>query len=365
MCQNKKQNKNKKIILFVAPSLEFGGGEVYLKTLISLDNDYNKILLSFNKKLISEVSDHTQSSFFVKSSKFFIFNKINMLIRIFFIIKKYSVDVVFLNGLPESGVYSRFIPCKTISVGHSNEFWIKEKNIKAYMKKIFYLNIGLSLNKFIAINKVAYNNVKDIPKLKNKITLINNGTFPLKIIKNKNRSKVVFGRISRLVKGKGNETLLNSFSKIITRYEGVELIIAGSGPEEENLKLIVKKLKIKNYVTFIGFVKPQDFFNRIDCMVSPSIMETAPLVILESMSALVPVIATNVGGVPEIIEHKYSGYLVKENSIDEMTIALEEFINNQKLFQSYANIAYEVYMQRFTHDLMCHKTYALVSEAIL
>ncbi len=145
----------------------------------------------------------------------------------------------------------------------------------------------------------------------------------------KNRSIFRIGFIGRLDSPKGVHVLIDTMHHL--RNKNIELIIAGEGILENALKQAASKL---NNVEFIGRINnPYSFLEKIDLLVVPSIREPLGNVCLEAGLCKTPVLATNVDGIPEIIEHKISGELIDatdEISIDlpEGAVPLPEFVVN-------------------------------------
>lgn len=131
---------------------------------------------------------------------------------------------------------------------------------------------------------------------------------------------VFLGRITPL---KGLECLLNAISKVTAP---VHLNIAGDGYQKEEMEKLAHKLKISDKVSFHGWLNPDAIKNLIDsarAVIFPSVWhEPAGFVTFEAMARSRAVIASNVGGIPEIIDHKNNGILVNPNDPDEMASAI-------------------------------------------
>jgi glycosyltransferase involved in cell wall biosynthesis len=134
-----------------------------------------------------------------------------------------------------------------------------------------------------------------------RIEVVPNGiTLPRK---RANGDKIVF--LGRLHKVKGIEYLIDAVRDI---KNCPELVIAGSGPEEARLKDKARGLN----VTFAGRIpNADDLYMQGRFFVLPSLSEGLPQVILEAMSFGLPVIASGVGGIPDVIEHGKTGFLVE------------------------------------------------------
>ena len=129
---------------------------------------------------------------------------------------------------------------------------------------------------------------------------------------------LVFGFIGSLIKPKGIELLLNSFRNIDASNR---LLIAGVGSKE--YVDMLKAMPSNNNVEFLGYTKPRDFFSRIDVCIVPSIWpDTFPTVALEAEANGKPVIASGLGGLPEIVKHEHNGLLFDISDANGLTNAL-------------------------------------------
>lgn len=116
-------------------------------------------------------------------------------------------------------------------------------------------------------------------------------------------NKIILGTASRLIKLKNLEAAIFLTKSLNEKGLNVELKIAGEGPEREHLESYTKRLNIESKVTFLGFVKNMlDYYREIDYFVICSTTEDLPLSVIEALSVGKPVIATNVGGIPEMLD---------------------------------------------------------------
>jgi glycosyltransferase involved in cell wall biosynthesis len=132
----------------------------------------------------------------------------------------------------------------------------------------------------------------------------------------------IVGNVANLYPGKGHKYLLEAARIILDRYPDVVFLIVGKEKnikDLEELKNLTKRLNIENRVIFAGF--RQDTFRLIpafDIFVLPSLWEGFGIVLLEAMSFGKPVIASNVDGIPEIIDDGKNGYLVEPRNPDRI-----------------------------------------------
>ncbi len=145
------------------------------------------------------------------------------------------------------------------------------------------------------------------------------------------RPPFVVGYVGYLTKQKGVNILLESFDRLKRETKNkVVLFIVGDGPEKRTLEKLAKKLNINDSVFFLGYKKNAiKFMTLFDLFILPSLWEGQPNVILEAMALGLPVIATNVGGVPEMIQNKENGFLVKPNDSEALTKAIEFLVNSE------------------------------------
>jgi len=142
-------------------------------------------------------------------------------------------------------------------------------------------------------------------------------------------SKLV-GFIGRLEPVKGCLQFIKAASEILHRDQDFTFIIVGDGSERPTLERHVLELGIERYILFLGFCSdPANVFRSLDLYVLPSLDEGLPLALLEAMLLGVPVIATAVGGVQEVIQDGVNGILVPANNTPAMVRAIEYSLNDK------------------------------------
>jgi glycosyltransferase involved in cell wall biosynthesis len=139
----------------------------------------------------------------------------------------------------------------------------------------------------------------------------------------------VFGAAGRFNREKGHRFLLDAFALVqkMLPDQAVELLLLGEGREESSLRAQARRLGIEPRVCFAGFQqKPATWMNVMDCVVQPSLAEGMPNSVLEAMLLEVPVIATAVGGVPEVIVNGQTGLMVEPGSPVAMAEAMKKMV---------------------------------------
>lgn len=137
--------------------------------------------------------------------------------------------------------------------------------------------------------------------------------------------------LGRLQGRKGFDVALAAFASISSRYSRVRLIIAGDGPERPKLEQQASKLGLKDIVHFVGWVAPEavpSLINRTTIVVMPSQNEGLPLVALEAALMARPVVATHVGGLPEVVVDRETGLLVENGDAGGLAEAIAYLLDH-------------------------------------
>lgn len=140
--------------------------------------------------------------------------------------------------------------------------------------------------------------------------------------------------LRRLIPSKGVDVLIRAFKDVLCEYPTVRLIIAGEGPEEEKLKTLVSDLGMDNNVTFTGTVSFSHAISLLKsalCTVVPSLSEGGGLVNVEAQVAGCPVIASNVGGIPEYVKDNESGLLFQVGNDAELASKIKLILSDISL----------------------------------
>jgi len=168
------------------------------------------------------------------------------------------------------------------------------------------------------------------------------------------RTNVVIGTMSRLEEQKGLIYLLEAFEIVSRRHPNIHLVIAGEGSQKHDIQNWIELRKIHN-ITLVGFQEPEKFLPTIDVFAIPSLWEGLPMALLEAMSFGLPILATNAGGIPEVVEDGKEGFVVPRGSSFHLSNALERFVvdDNLRLRMSHESLAKSklFYSERLTSRL--------------
>ncbi|MCL2868920.1 MAG: glycosyltransferase family 4 protein [Candidatus Bathyarchaeota archaeon] len=227
--------------------------------------------------------------------------------------------------------------------------FIDYNNIFNYIEKGNDLTVGKETlkqaDKIITVSNATKEYVLSLGANPNKIKVLHNGVDlkrfkPLPLVKAEMRKKLgipkdakVVLTVRRLVYKNGVDTLIDAANLAVKKKPNLVFIIAGKGPDMASVQSQIEQLGLEKNIKLTGFVADQDlplYYNTADLFVLPSKSgEGLPLVALEAMACGLPVIATNVGGINEIMVKRF-GKLVPANNPEALTDAILEFadINN-------------------------------------
>ena len=143
--------------------------------------------------------------------------------------------------------------------------------------------------------------------------------------------EVVIGYIGRLSEEKGLKYLLEAGITLSKQGIPIKIMLIGDGPERETLKALARKGGVTQHVIFTGFQEDAvKLLSALDLFVLPSLTEGTPMALLEAMSYGIPVIASEVGGIPKVITSGENGVLVTpENSTEIAKSILKLYKNNE------------------------------------
>lgn len=140
---------------------------------------------------------------------------------------------------------------------------------------------------------------------------------------------VIVGAVTRFFPAKGVRFLIQAFGELARDLPRTRLVLVGKGPEEPELRMLAERLGLAERVTFAGFRRDAHaYVATFAVAVVPSIEEGFGLVALEAMALGVPVVASRVGGLPDIVTHGESGLLVTPGCAGEITAAIRHIVTD-------------------------------------
>lgn len=175
----------------------------------------------------------------------------------------------------------------------------------------------------------------------------------------------VIGILARLSDVKGHKYLIRAMKKVLLAYSDAQLLIAGEGKMEMELKKLTGDLKIKESVFFMpNSLDTREILSAMDIFVLPSLKEGLGLALMEAMSMGLAVIGSDVGGIKTLIRDKDNGLLVNPGEPDGIARAIIELISDSNKAVNLGNNARKYIMGEFSRDKMVAGTEEVYRECL-
>jgi glycosyltransferase involved in cell wall biosynthesis len=260
-----------------------------------------------------------------------------------------------------------FVP-RVIFTAHG---WAFNENRPDYVKsilKLIYWKIIFLCHNTICVSEGTKNAVANWPLVKDKLIVVRNGIKEFEMTDRETarhdlgvheEDMLLVGTMAELHHIKGLDVLLHAWREFLGNHKA-HLVLVGEGEEREALETLTENLKIKDSITFKGFVdNSRKLLSAFDIFVLPSRSEALSYVILEAGVANLPVIATAVGGIPEIIEDGQNGILVPPEDPEMLSLSLTLLAENTELRKKFGENLKQKISQEFSMDKMISDTLKL------
>ncbi|MEK6560455.1 MAG: glycosyltransferase [Nitrospirota bacterium] len=163
----------------------------------------------------------------------------------------------------------------------------------------------------------------------------------------------VIATVGRLSKEKNQALLIKAFMPLAKENSRVKLLIIGDGPQRQSLKSLVTQLGLTSQVIFTGIItETAAMYHAMDIFALSSLTEGVPITILEAMASKVAVVATKVGGIPDIIRDTETGLLVTSQDANGLTQALNSLITDKSKRQMLTAAAFDFVRANYSLEQM-------------
>lgn len=168
-----------------------------------------------------------------------------------------------------------------------------------------------------------------------------------------NENDAVIGIVSKLWEGKGHEVLISAFREIKKEIKTAKLVIVGEGPLQGRLNRLVKTLGLEESVIFTGFQSDvSEIISCFDVAVLPSFFEGMGRVLLEAMAMGKPVVASRVGGIPDLVKDNINGFLTEPGDEKALSGALKMLLTDSALADRMGNEGRRTINDQFSSKMM-------------
>jgi glycosyltransferase involved in cell wall biosynthesis len=209
-------------------------------------------------------------------------------------------------------------------------------DFKVNWKEIYLIVNGIDLDRFVMTNE---------QKRRESRQKIGMGDAPL------------IGIIARLSDVKGIDVLIKAMPFVLKEIPSANLMIAGQGPQEAYLRKLTQELSLTAHVHFKSTIdQTAELLGAFDVFVMPSLMEGLGLSVIEAQACGIPVVASRVGGLVDLIEDGKTGFLVESNNPAVLANRIIGFLCNPKLAQRMAAEARSNVEKKFSSKQMLQET---------
>lgn len=302
-----------------------------------------------------DVADKVRFNFFVGSFKFgssvfeneirkrgipFIYFRFKS-ISILYFLKKNKIDIIQLYGLSVNVLarpIGKLSKCKVIATIMSVDAWRKWYHVLLDRLTSKFTDLWISNSE--AGKKVTLEREKYVAE---KIVVIHNGInlqrhqrIPVNKVKELKRIygiaeyDIVIGEVANLRKAKGHIDVINAIPKIIQKYPNTKFFFAGEDMSGGEIAKYAKSKGVYDYIIFAGYCNNiPEILSMFDIFILPSLWEGLPTSISEAMAIGLPIIASNVGGIPELVDNGVNGILIEPNNPQQLASSLLYLLQNR------------------------------------
>ena len=171
------------------------------------------------------------------------------------------------------------------------------------------------------------------------------------------------GFVGRLSEEKGVANLIKAVPLVLGQQKELEFIIVGDGPQYKEIMEMVEEGNLSSVVKFTGWVSHAELpkhMNEMQLMVLPSFTEGLPTIAIEAMACGTPVLATSVGGVPEIIKDRKTGFIMEDNSPQAIAQGIIRVLSYPNLDEVVRN-AHTLIEKEYTHEAATERFRKLIA----
>lgn len=373
-------------ILYVITKANWGGAQRYVYDLATAARDQgNAVAVAYGA--LGELADRLQTERITVfpiaglGRDISLFNDISAFFSLMHIIRSFKPDVVHLNSSKISGLgaFAARLLCvpKILFTAHA---WAFNETRPLYQKIaiafLSWLTVILSTHTIVVGDTMKRQIIRG-PFVRGKISVIPNGTRPYPLLEKKEsraaltsvhpalsvsdfEHDVWIGTVAELHPVKGLSYAIEAIKIVRKNYPTLRYLILGDGQTREALEMQITESGLEHTVFLLGHVKDAPQYGKAyDLFLLPSLSEAFGIALLEAGLAELPVIASNVGGIPEIITNNETGVLVPPKNPDAIAAAIDSLLANEPLRYKLGQTLEKRVQKEFSIERLAHDTFAL------
>ncbi|MFZ2126028.1 MAG: glycosyltransferase [Candidatus Microsaccharimonas sp.] len=361
--------KKRAVLIRNAAATDFGGGErvpVFIASEL-LKHGFEVVVLSRSQKLLTFATEQgvpslrswwwsRQNWSGIKTLLFPVYFLWQIILLLYYIVifLVHRPQVVHLQSKDDfiaGSIAARLLGMRVIWSDHADlkHIWLNHTVwYKNPVGKLVYFAAHFA-HKIIVVSRSDFTTIVNlIPdgKVKQKMIIIHNGAFD-SYKETKKEALFTFVSTARLVTDKGIAELIRAFQRLHKDHPNTQLQLVGEGPEQKRFKALAKK---NPAIHFLGYKShPLDYVAKAHIFVLPTYHEGFSLALVEACMEGSAIIATNVGGNPEIIDDEKTGLLVKAKDSDDLYEAMLKLYKDKALQKKLGEAARKKYLSAFDY----------------
>ena len=359
-----------KITFLIARADTVGGAQVHVRDLaISLQQDGHQVTVITGKKGVyneilkeKKVESIAIASLQPQINPIQDFQSLNLIIKT---IKKIQPDLVSTHS-SKTGILGRIacnilnVPCIFTAHGWSFTSGVPEPSRTIY-QNIEKLTAPLA-RKIICVSDCDRSIALDVGMNSDRLITVHNGMKDIPVAnQNQKQKPVKVLMVARFGRQKDHETIIRAFRDI----SDAELILVGDGSGFAEMESLVQQLNLAHKVKLLGFRKDvPEIMAQAQIYALISHWEGLPRTIIEAMRGGLPVVASDVGGVKELVTDGETGYIIPRQDRELLTQRINDLVQDEQLRLKMGQAGRKKYESQFTFEQMYHKTLATYKQAI-
>lgn len=288
-------------------------------------------------------------------------------------IKRHNIDVLHCHQYTPY-VYSvsgaAFTPCKVIFTEHGRFYPDQRKLKRVFINPL----LNLFTDYVTAISSATRNALVKFENFpRDKIAVVYNGIDDSNYVLPQNpnlkeslsisEDAYVLGTVARLDSIKNQKMMIKALKIVRQNYPETYLIIVGDGPERENLESFVSDLELSSCVILTGFREDAHlFYNIMDIFLLTSFSEGTAMTLLEAMATGLPCIGTDVGGNPEIVRNRETGFIIPSDDENALAEKINCLFSNKTMMKNMGEAGRKIFEENFTVKKMVGSYQAMYDE---